>query len=96
MLQPDRPDDFFFATGETSSVQEFIELAFARAGLNWRDHVVTDSSYLRPPEVDLLVGDPTKARQKLSWVSEVRFKELVELMVEADLKIARREAPLNN
>lgn len=86
MLQQDQPDDYVLATGETHSVQELCEVAFARAGLNWQDHVKIDPKYYRPAEVDLLIGDPTKAAHALGWKPDVTFKGLVEMMVDADLK----------
>jgi GDPmannose 4,6-dehydratase len=86
MLQQERPDDYVVATGETRSVREFCEQAFAQVGLEWRDHVVVDPKYFRPAEVDLLLGDPGKARAALGWTPRVGFKELVRLMVEADLE----------
>ncbi len=86
MLQQDQPDDYVIATGETHSVQEFLELAFGYVNLNWQDYVEFDERYLRPAEVDLLIGDPTKAQQKLGWERSVSFEELVALMVEADLQ----------
>ncbi len=86
MLQQDRPGDYVVATGETHSVREFCEVAFSCAGLSWEDHVVVDERFLRPAEVDLLVGDPTKARASLGWSPRVGFAELVEMMVNADLK----------
>src|ERR1035437_2903423 len=92
MLQLDEPEDFVIATGETHSVGEFVEETFALVGLDWRKHVVIDSDYLRPTEVDLLVGDASKAKAKLGSEAETKFKELVKLMVEADLNIAAREA----
>lgn len=85
MLQQDQPDDYVVATGETHSVKEFLELAFSYVNLNWEDYVAFDERYLRPAEVDLLIGDPTKAREKLGWKPSVSFPELVNLMVEADL-----------
>ena len=91
MLQQDEPDDYVIATGETHTVREFLELAFARAGLDWREHVEIDARYLRPAEVDLLLGDSTKAREKLGWAPKVSFPELVERMVDADLELAARE-----
>lgn len=87
MLQHDTPDDFVIATGETHSVQEFIELAFARVGLNWQDHVVTDPRFLRPAEVDHLIGDATKAREQLKWTPTTTFNELVNMMVDSDLAL---------
>lgn len=86
MLQQETPDDYVVATGETYSVQEFLEIAFKHVNLNWQDYVEFDERYLRPAEVDLLLGDPTKAKQKLGWQPSVSFEELVILMVEADLQ----------
>lgn len=85
MLQQEKPDDYVIATGETHSVREFLELAFARAGLNWKDYVVVDPRFLRPAEVDLLLGDPTKAKKQLGWKTDVSFPELVNMMVDADM-----------
>ena len=85
MLQRDAPEDYVIATGETHSVRELCEVAFAAAGLRYEDHVVVDPAYLRPAEVDLLVGDATKAQRELNWKSEVDFYGLVEMMVAADL-----------
>jgi GDPmannose 4,6-dehydratase len=87
MLQQDRADDYVIATGATHSVREFCELAFARAGLRWEDHVVIDQEFFRPAEVDLLVGDAGKAARRLGWKPRTSFKELVELMVDADLDL---------
>jgi GDPmannose 4,6-dehydratase len=84
MLQADRPDDYVLATGETHSVQEFLEEAFGYVELDWRQYVQTDERYFRPAEVDLLIGDYTKAREKLGWEPTVRFAELVRMMVDAD------------
>ena len=89
MLQQDQPDDFVIATGETHSVERLLEVAFAHVGLNWHDYAVQDQRYMRPAEVDLLVGDPSKAKQELGWEPEVSFEELIGLMVEADLKKLR-------
>ncbi len=86
MLQQDEPDDFVVATGETHSVQELCEVAFGHAGLDWRDFVAQDPKYFRPAEVDLLVGDPTKAGKVLGWEPSVSFRQLVEMMVDEDLK----------
>ena len=86
MLQQSKPDDYVISTGETHSVRELCEIAFARAGLDWRDHVVVDAAHVRPAEVDLLIGDATKARRNLGWAPKVSFKELVEMMVDADLQ----------
>jgi GDPmannose 4,6-dehydratase len=85
MLQADEPDDYVIATGETHSVRESVEVAFARQGLDWEEHVEIDPKYYRPTEVDVLLGDATKARDQLGWEPKVRFKELVELMVDADV-----------
>jgi GDPmannose 4,6-dehydratase len=86
MLQHGNPDDYVLATGETHSVRELCEVAFARAGLNWQDHVVVDTKFYRPAEVDLLIGDATKAHTVLGWEPQVHFRELVELMVDADVQ----------
>ena len=86
MLQQSTPDDYVIATGETHCVRELCEIAFARAGLDWRDHVVVDAAHVRPAEVDLLIGDAGKARRTLGWTPKVSFKELVEMMVDADLQ----------
>jgi GDPmannose 4,6-dehydratase len=86
MLQQDQPDDYVIATSETHSVKDFVEEAFSCAGLNWQDYVMVDPSFCRPAEVDLLLGDPEKAKTKLSWQSRTTFKELVRLMVKADLE----------
>jgi len=91
MLQQDEPDDYVIATGQTRSVQEFLEVAFARLKLDWRKYVVTDPRFFRPAEVDALVGDDTKARRKLGWQPRVTFEQLVNLMVDSDLELAQRE-----
>jgi GDPmannose 4,6-dehydratase len=91
MLQAPNPVDYVVATGETHSVQEFVEAAFAAAGLDWREHVEHDARYLRPTEVELLLGDASKARRELGWEPTVRFGELVHMMVEADVALAERE-----
>jgi GDPmannose 4,6-dehydratase len=85
MLQQEQPDDYVVATGEAHSVQQLVELAFSHAGLDWRRHVVLDPALKRPAEVDMLLGDATKARQKLGWSPKVGFAELIRLMVDADL-----------
>ena len=87
MLQQDRPDDYILATNETHSVQEFVELAFERVGLDWKEFVKHDQRYERPAEVDLLIGDATKAKKILNWEPQVRFEELVRIMVDADLAL---------
>jgi GDPmannose 4,6-dehydratase len=85
MLQPDEPDDYVIATGESHSVREFAELAFAHAGLDWEEHVRIDERYFRPSEVDALLGDASKAREHLGWQPTVGFEELVRTMVDADV-----------
>jgi GDPmannose 4,6-dehydratase len=85
MLQQATPDDYVIATGETHSVQELCEIAFARAGLNWRDHVIRDPKLVRPAEVDLLQGDASKAKRVLGWQPRVPFPQLIEMMVDADI-----------
>jgi GDPmannose 4,6-dehydratase len=91
MLQEDNPDDYILATGEAHTVQEFVELAFDCAGLNWKDYVKTDPKFIRPAEVELLLGDSTKARKKLGWEPKVSFKQLVQMMVESDLQIVKNK-----
>ncbi|HEY4707267.1 MAG TPA: GDP-mannose 4,6-dehydratase [Thermodesulfobacteriota bacterium] len=86
MLQQTEPDDYVVATGETHSVREFVETAFGAAALDWKKYVVIDPKFLRPAEVELLVGDPAKARKKLGWEPKVTFGELVQMMVDADIK----------
>jgi GDPmannose 4,6-dehydratase len=88
ILQQDQPGDYVVATGETHSVREFCEEAFGCVGLDWKDFVKTDSKYFRPAEVDILLGDASKARRELGWAPKVTFRELVKLMVEADLEAA--------
>jgi len=94
MLQQDRPDDFVVATGRTHSVRDLCRLAFEAAGLDWEQHVVVDERFLRPAEVDLLVGDPSKAERVLGWHREVEFAELVTMMVEADMAMIRQQLGL--
>jgi GDPmannose 4,6-dehydratase len=91
MLQQQKPDDYIVATGESHSVRGFVELAFAAAGLDWRRCVVVDRLYFRPTEVDALCGDATKARDLLRWEPRVTFAELVKMMVEHDIELAKRE-----
>jgi GDPmannose 4,6-dehydratase len=86
MLQQSQPDDYVVATGETHSVREFLEEAFSYVGLNWQDYVKVDEKYFRPAEVDLLLGDPAKAKRVLGWTPSTTFKQLVRLMVDADLE----------
>jgi GDPmannose 4,6-dehydratase len=85
MLQQDEPGDYVVATGETHPVRELCQIAFDQVGLKWEDHVVVDDQFLRPAEVDLLIGDPSKARTALGWKPEVGFEELIRMMVDADL-----------
>jgi GDPmannose 4,6-dehydratase len=90
MLQQDTPDDYVIATGETHTVQEFVEIAFGHAGLNWEEHVKLDPKFIRPAEVDLLIGDPAKAKKELGWQPSVDFRGLVEMMVDADIAALSR------
>ena len=87
MLQQDVPDDFVIATGVTETVQRFCEVAFGHAGLNWEDHVVIDPRFIRPAEVELLIGNPAKAASVLGWKPDVAFENLVTMMVDSDLKL---------
>lgn len=86
MLQQDQPDDYVIATGETHSVREFLDVAFNYVNLDWHDYVEFDERYLRPAEVELLIGDPTKAKEKLGWEPSVTFEDLVKIMVQADMR----------
>jgi GDPmannose 4,6-dehydratase len=86
MLQQEAPDDYVVATGETHSVRRFCEIAFGHVGLKWEDHVVTDEKFMRPAEVDLLIGDPAKAETTLGWKRKCSFEDLVTMMVDADIK----------
>ncbi|MBU6302732.1 MAG: GDP-mannose 4,6-dehydratase [Verrucomicrobia bacterium] len=92
MLQQAEPDDYVVATGETHSVREFVQETFACLDLDWEQYVKYDQRYERPAEVELLIGDPSKAKHKLGWEPRVKFKELVRIMVDADLELASREA----
>ena len=87
MLQQDEPDDYVVATGETHTIREFLGVAFMQVDLNWEDYVEIDPRYYRPAEVELLVGDPTKAKEKLGWEAQVKFAELAKLMVDADVQL---------
>src|SRR5277367_1747772 len=89
MIQQDEPDDYVIATNETHSVREFLNLAFARVGLDWEKHVEIDPRYYRPAEVDLLIGDAAKAKKILGWQPKTTFKELVQIMVDADIKLLK-------
>ena len=91
MLQQDNPDDYVVATNETHSVKEFVQATFAQLDLDWEKYVKYDARYERPAEVELLIGDPAKAKKQLGWEPKVKFKELVKIMVDHDLELARRE-----
>jgi len=93
MLQQEKPDDYVIATNETHSIREFLDLAFSYVNLDWHDYVAFDERYLRPAEVDLLIGDPAKAKEKLGWEPSVTFEQLVALMVEADLQVVGAVSP---
>jgi GDPmannose 4,6-dehydratase len=93
MLQQDEPDDYVVATGEAHSVRELVDLAFAHVGLNPDEHVRIDPQYMRPAEVEHLIGDATKAHEKLGWRPRTSFPELVELMVDADLELLASGVP---
>ncbi len=91
MLQQDKPDDYVIATGETHTIREFLDLSFGRADLEWEKFVEIDSKYYRPAEVDLLIGDPSKAKKTLGWEAKTRFPELVRIMTDADIALLARE-----
>jgi GDPmannose 4,6-dehydratase len=86
MLQQDSPEDFVISTGETHSIEELVETAFTHVGLEWKDYVVIDPKFVRPAEVDLLLGDSSRAREKLKWEPKVKFEELIRMMVDFDIK----------
>jgi GDPmannose 4,6-dehydratase len=86
MLQQETPDDYVIATGETRTVKELVQVAFDRVGLDWEKHVVLDPAFLRPAEVDLLIGDPAKAKRQLGWTPKVSFEEMIRMMVDSDLE----------
>ncbi|OPA80467.1 GDP-mannose 4,6-dehydratase [Paenibacillus selenitireducens] len=96
MLQQDTPDDYVISTGETHTVQELVEIAFGHVGLNWKDYVVIDEKFVRPAEVDLLLGDCSKAKEKLGWELEVSFEELVKMMVDRDMEKHRIKSGVQN
>jgi GDPmannose 4,6-dehydratase len=96
MLQQDNPDDYVIATGESHTVQDFVEAAFSEVELDWRRHVEVDPKYFRPTEVDALEGDPSKARARLGWAPAMSFAELVRTMVAEDARLARQEATLRD
>ena len=91
MVQQDEPDDYVVATGETHSVREFLVHAFTHVGLNWEDYVEIDPRYLRPTDVNLLLGDASKAREKLGWIPELTFADLVTAMVDADVRLLEEQ-----
>jgi GDPmannose 4,6-dehydratase len=91
MLQQDEPDDFVIATGKTHSVERLIDIAFSTVNLNWKDYTIQDERFMRPAEVDLLIGDATKASQKLGWEPTISFEQLVQMMVESDLQLLKTE-----
>ena len=94
MLQQDKPDDYVVATGETHAVSEFLTEVFGQLDLDWKQYVEQDARYFRPAEVDLLLGDATKARKQLKWEPKITFKALAKMMTEADLELAKREKVL--
>jgi GDPmannose 4,6-dehydratase len=89
MLQQDRPSDYVVATGVGATVQQFVEVAFSHAGLNWQDHLEIDKKYIRPTEVDALIGDPSKAQRELGWSAKTHWQDLAKLMVDADLELGK-------
>ena len=92
MLQQETPEDYVVSSGETHSVRELLEVAFGRLDLDWKDYVVIDPKFVRPAEVDLLLGDPTKAKKVLGWTPTVSFQELIEMMVDSDLEALRKKS----
>ncbi len=94
MLQQDTPDDYVIATGESHSIREFCEEAFSQVGLDYKDYVKTDKKFMRPVDVNYLLGDPTKAKNILGWKAKTSFKELVKMMVEADM--SKYENPMTH
>lgn len=94
MVQQDKPDDYVVATDDSHTVEEFLKEAFGYVGLDWKDHVLIDPRYFRPAEVDNLRGDSSKARKLLGWAPKVGFKQLVAMMVDSDLELAKREKVL--
>jgi GDPmannose 4,6-dehydratase len=91
MMQQPEAEDFVIATGETHSVQELVEVAFSYLDLDYKDFVVTDERFIRPAEVELLIGDSSKAKEKLGWKPKVSFENLVKMMVDADMKLLKKE-----
>jgi GDPmannose 4,6-dehydratase len=96
MMQQDEPDDYVIATGETHSVREFVEIVFGKLGLDYKRHVSIDPKYFRPTEVDILLGDATKAKKKLGWTPKVTFEQLIDMMIEADMEMAKKEKTLKD
>ena len=94
MIQQDKPDDYVIATGENHSVREFAEKVFQKLELDYNEYVAIDKRYFRPTEVDVLLGDSTKARKKLGWAPKVTFDQLIDMMVESDLELANKEKTL--
>jgi GDPmannose 4,6-dehydratase len=92
MLQQDKPDDYVIATGRTTTVRDMCRLAFEHVGLDYHDHVVVDPKFLRPAEVDVLLGNPAKARERLGWVARTSLETLIAMMVDADLERVRKQA----
>jgi GDPmannose 4,6-dehydratase len=95
MLQQDKPDDYVIATGETHSVSEFLDEAFSYSSLDWHDYVEIDQRYFRAAEVDLLVGDTSRAKKLLGWTAKTKFKDLVKLLVDADIEMLQSERSIN-
>ena len=93
MLQQEKPDDYVVATGEGATVRDFCEVAFAELGLDYKKYVETEDRYIRPTEVDALIGDPTKAERELNWKARTHWKGLAELMVESDIEAKKTSAP---
>jgi len=96
MMQQDRPDDFVIATGQTHSVREFLDEVFGYLELDWQKYVEIDQRYCRPTEVDLLLGDPAKAKKELGWEPKVMFKDLAKMMTDADMELAENEKILKD
>ena len=96
MLQQDEPYDYVIGTGETHSVREFVERVFAKLDLDYRDHVEIDERYFRPTEVDVLLGDATKAQKTLGWKPKTGFEQLIDMMVGTDLELAKKEMILKD
>ena len=95
MLQQDQPEDFVLATGQTHSVREFAQVAFSHLGLDYKEYIVQDPRYMRPAEVELLVGNPAKAQEKLGWSTLTTFEELVHIMVDAEVRCLTKTEDLS-